>query len=287
MHIICMLGKKRTEALFAAALLFWPRTIGRQPMSSILFQHHRIKESVTKIFGGILLSVILATALGIGLKAAGQIVPSQTRVPMVDVIRDVTGSEDCTMSYHSADKNLSLPCPAGSILTDVEIPLSEAESTHEAFVSALQPNATIPQLVAHEQQIDALHDSVLLRYTNPRLHIRPLTNCGGTGYFIQNFSNWHGLTGQASVIVSRQNSACNLYETNSDVYILSATQSWWFGSDQYAGNVWHHSCLFLGNGDHFFTGSHLIQGGFTWEQNFSNNSGCSGRIFWTDVGPLS
>lgn len=242
------------------------------------------KSLVVKLIGAAIMLSALALLVGVPATQA-RTLPG----PKVVVVRDVTATlATCTLRYTSGATTILLPCPAGTFLEGIQVPLSEALAKHEHYVNPVASNASHADIAAYEQRLEALKQSVASTFAHPQLAIRPFTNCGTNGTFVLSFSNWHGLTGSSEVDVDRNNSGCNLYEDNSVLDIYTDTQAWWWGSDRYAGSTWNHTCYFLGNGIKNFGNFHLIQGGYTWEQIIRNNSSCSGgTAYWTDVGPLS
>lgn len=89
------------------------------------------------IQGLCLTSVLLSAICGGTIHAAAE--------PMVVVVRDVTPL-GCTLRYSTLVGTVfvpsrSMPCPAGTVMSTVHVPLSEAIARHEAYVKLPSPHS--------------------------------------------------------------------------------------------------------------------------------------------------
>jgi hypothetical protein len=235
-----------------------------------------------------ILAVGFAGLLSIFLFSAGSVLAapaaSQTD-PIVVVVRDITPS-NCTLTLTSRNlvgqahqTRTVIHCPAGTLLTVLHVPQSQAIARHEAHVVLPSASSSQAQQAQAGKQIDALVAATIARLqpSPASKPTSPLASCtlrqqtGGGGV------NWteNGKTNSYSSHVTWDtNGDCSITIINSHLQGTQSQFASYWGSDKY--NQWEgqRGCIFVGTNNLSWDPGHRDSPGFHYMQVLWDGSHC-------------
>ncbi len=232
-----------------------------------------------------LLSIFLALG-GTALAAPATSATTSAQNPTVVVVRDITPS-DCALTLTSRNlvgqahqTRTVIHCPAGTLLTVVHVPQSEAVAKHEAYVVMPSASSSQAQQAQAGKQIDTLVAATIARLqpspaSKPTstlassCTLREQTGGGGVSWTENGKTNYY-----TSNVTWDTNGDCSITIINSHLQGTQSQFASYWGSDKY--NQWEgqRGCTYVGTNNLSWDPQHNDSPGFHYMQVLWDGSNC-------------
>lgn len=210
----------------------------------------------------------LATVLGSLLIICGALVTGLTPTlaapratdSLVVIAQDITSLAHCITGLSTTAGTVispASPCPAGTVISTKQVPLSQALAEHEAYVLLPSSKPTSSTEIAKiSQQVDDMVSAKVRQIRqqaaatfSPQVNLTPAT-CGASGLF--RWADWSpDFDSNSSFYVSitwNVNGNCTITWVTSYMDLLSVGGPTYWNDDQYAGSSADYGCASLNSG---------------------------------------
>lgn len=235
------------------------------------------------------LSLCLACAVLLPFVSGGGTVHAAAD-PTVVVVRDATPA-GCTQRYStlvgtSFVSTRTVPCPAGTIGEDVQVPLSEAKARYEAYVVLPSRTSSLAVQTQAGLQIQQLENAAKAKWHPANKSVTPASSCSTNSHSVETYWStwWDTDTTFDAWVFWDTHSDCTIYIWESQMHAVYINSYFYWGHDQYASWSGNVGCRQVTNGYPWWNPNVTKNPGYTYEQHVYSGSNCT--IFdhhgWTD-----